>query len=338
MNSLFEKFYKKLRTEGLIKSAVCAAIACFAVNFLVAFITWFTEFDGLWLSIGLGLAAFAAAMPVFYFKLFRPDSKAVARRIDRIGLDERAITMEQFAGDESYIAQCQREDAVKAISAVDKSSIKFAFAIVPIVVACVLTVCGVGMTTVSALSSKYEALKPANIVKPEAYTYYEVVYDADEGGVIEGEAVQVVMAGDRTEAVTAVADDGWQFVGWSDELTSDPTRSEIVVNEDMEIIAIFQRVEASSGEDGEPGDGSDMPGDAEPDDTPMNGNNGDKNDNPLGGGKNEGLNNNIIDGTVDYTKIYGEYYNQAMAILQAGGELPAGLKQIMQTYFGMLLS
>lgn len=37
---LFDKYYARVKRESLIKSAVCAVIVGFAVNFLTAFIAW----------------------------------------------------------------------------------------------------------------------------------------------------------------------------------------------------------------------------------------------------------------------------------------------------------
>lgn len=45
---------------------------------------------------------------------------------------------------------------------------------------------------------------------------YTVEYIAGEGGRIEGEAVQTAFTGDYTTWVTAVPDEGYRFVGWSD--------------------------------------------------------------------------------------------------------------------------
>ncbi len=45
---------------------------------------------------------------------------------------------------------------------------------------------------------------------------YTVEYIAGEGGRIEGETVQTLLVGERTKAVTVVADEGYRFVGWSD--------------------------------------------------------------------------------------------------------------------------
>lgn len=45
---------------------------------------------------------------------------------------------------------------------------------------------------------------------------YTVEYIAGEGGRIEGECIQSGLTGERTTYVTAIADEGYRFVGWSD--------------------------------------------------------------------------------------------------------------------------
>ena len=51
-----------------------------------------------------------------------------------------------------------------------------------------------------------------------------VSYSAGEGGTIQGEATQEVIAGIEGTPVTAVPNDGWYFVGWSDGVET-PTRT-----------------------------------------------------------------------------------------------------------------
>ena len=51
-----------------------------------------------------------------------------------------------------------------------------------------------------------------------------VSYSAGEGGTIQGEATQELIAGIEGTPVTAVPNDGWYFVGWSDGVET-PTRT-----------------------------------------------------------------------------------------------------------------
>lgn len=97
------------------------------------------------------VAAIAAFVPIFYYKKFRPTTKDVARRIDRLGLEERIITMTELEKDESYIAMRQREDAKRKLGAVDAKQIRFRFSTAAAVVAAICAVLGVSMTTVTDL-------------------------------------------------------------------------------------------------------------------------------------------------------------------------------------------
>jgi hypothetical protein len=57
-----------------------------------------------------------------------------------------------------------------------------------------------------------------------------------------------------------------------------------------------------------------------------------------GAGKPEGSSSEkVVDGDQDYRDRYEEYYEQAMQILEEGGEIPDWLKKIVETYYGILL-
>ena len=69
---------------------------------------------------------------------------------------------------------------------------------------------------------------------------YRVVYTAGTGGQIEGEAEQTVKRGEDAQTVTAVADEGYRFLKWSDGRTR-AVRIDIVVSENIAVEAQFQR-------------------------------------------------------------------------------------------------
>ena len=67
----------------------------------------------------------------------------------------------------------------------------------------------------------------------------QVKYIANTGGSIVGESTQYVNAGYPTTEVTAVPDDGYNFVRWIDgDVTAERTDS---FSDDMIIIAFFAR-------------------------------------------------------------------------------------------------
>ena len=69
-----------------------------------------------------------------------------------------------------------------------------------------------------------------------------VTYDANEGGSIQGEAVQTIRLGQSTSQVTAVAEEGYEFVGWDDGQT-EASRSDVNVQDDKAYTAIFQKAQ-----------------------------------------------------------------------------------------------
>ena len=70
----------------------------------------------------------------------------------------------------------------------------------------------------------------------------QIKYSAGENGQIEGQSVQIYKYGDIadiTSSVTAIPDNGYRFVGWSDGV-KDATRNEQIVTENKEITANFE--------------------------------------------------------------------------------------------------
>lgn len=193
---LFEKYHSRLVWEGFFKALICGLIVGFFVNFVVAFIMWFVEFPGLWLSIGIGIAAVAASTPIFYFAMFRPTTKQIATRIDRLGLEERILTMHELENDDSYIAMRQREDAKAQLKKAESEEKKIKFNIftkkfftsTKIVAATLAVVLGVSMTTVTGLhdagiigsGKDITGEIIDNIIKGEP-----VIYDITYGGEVE---------------------------------------------------------------------------------------------------------------------------------------------------------
>ena len=68
---------------------------------------------------------------------------------------------------------------------------------------------------------------------------YTLTYTAGAGGTIEGEAVQSVLGGDSGTAVTAVPNEGYAFVRWSDGVTT-ATRTDTDVAGNISVTAEFE--------------------------------------------------------------------------------------------------
>lgn len=70
---------------------------------------------------------------------------------------------------------------------------------------------------------------------------YTVMYQADEGGTINGVAEQSVKEGEDGTEVVAVPSTGYKFVEWSDGKT-ETTRQDKNVTEDISVTAIFEKL------------------------------------------------------------------------------------------------
>ena len=260
---LFGKYYKRLSRQSWVKSLICGLIVGCVVMLVTAF--------GLWLAGGkifylafVALVVGVATAPLFYKFVFKPTTKAVANKIDELGLEERMITMTELEGDESYIACRQREDAVKSLNSVSEGLLKLVVSVPMVIVLSVCILLGGGMTAVAALSGVGVIDSGKDVIdniKDEQVTRFTVEYDVEGDGVVEGEIVQSVEKGKNGTMVNAVALDGYAFYMWSDGL-EDPVRSELKVNEDMKITAIF--IELPESEDGdEEGEDGESQGDSE---------------------------------------------------------------------------
>lgn len=344
VKQLFNKCYNRLAREGMLKALLSGLIVGFSVNFVVALVMWFVEPKGLWWSLGAWLVATAITTPFFYVFRYKPNKQEIAKRLDGLGLEERMITMTEFYEDDSFIANKQREDAKAIMDRLDVKTIRFKIPKIIVVPVLVLFVFASGMTTVTGLSD-------AGIIKggdewgeeylPEIFDppveTVTITYVVEEGGALEGDEVQILEKGEKganATPVVAVADEGFMFKEWSDGV-SDPAREDLRVMEDMTLIATFVPVTDGDG-DGEPEAGEGEPGEGDepappndeydPEQPPQEGANGVYNEN-----------NMVVDNETYYRDIIEVYYQEAMKRLEAGEELPEELRELIQTYFDVIL-
>ncbi|MDE7168367.1 MAG: hypothetical protein K2O28_05935 [Clostridia bacterium] len=150
---LLRGYQRKLTVEAIIKSLVLALIAGFMLCILVSIISFATKFNALWISLGVWAAATAGLSVLFYFKIFRTTLDKTASRVDGMGLDERVITMIEFAGSDNVIAKAQRRDTAEILQSVTPKHMKFAKTKIFIVLASCLAAIAVAAVPMMVVST-----------------------------------------------------------------------------------------------------------------------------------------------------------------------------------------
>lgn len=369
---MFKRHYSRLLLEAVIKSALIGlAIGCGA-NFLAALAAWIFDFGGVWFAIGVGVGVWLISVVLFFFLKYKPSVAEIAKRVDRLGLQERMVTMLELQGDNSYIATAQRENAKASVACVEDRKIRFRISKVVICLAAISLILGASMTTITGLSGNDVIPDFDEIIEDDPYAnYIPVTYVVEEGGWIEGEADQLVEPGGSTTPVVAMPEDGWVFEGWDDGYAN-PERQETNVTTELYFVAIFVQIVEDAGDtDGEGGDGKDGQQSAEGDkaeDLPANGGanvesdqsgaegsegdgSGSKGDSDggkgssdeqgegKGDGKGQGAggkwedSNQFIDGNTYYRDYLEYYYQYAIQIFEENGEIPPELREFFETYF-----
>lgn len=368
----FEKHHTRLVWEAVLKSAFSGLVIGFGVNFLAAAFAWLFDFGGIWFAIGMGALAAVISGVILYFAKYRPTAGEIARRVDRLGLEERLVTMMELQNDDSYIATLQRENAKQHLQDVASRKLRFRLSRATIALVIVGALLAGSMTTVVALADQNIIPPASEIIRPEDpwADHIAVTFVAEEGGEIEGETDQLVLPGEDAKPVVAVPEDGWMFVGWDDGGTN-PERFEKNVTGEIYLTALFEPVMEGDGESdegqengggGEEGDkAEDLPAGGEANADTENGGDGDEGNgsgsdsNNDGGkgeseeegeGKGEGKgqgaggkwddSNKFIDGNQYYRDYLEMYYQMAQEIFEQTGEIPPELREFFEMYFGSI--
>lgn len=365
-HEVFKKYYSRLAKEGWLKALLCGFVTGLAVAAVAALVFWFVAFkEGLWVVLAILVAATAGATMVFYYARFRPTAKSIARRVDKLGLEERLVTMLELENDDSYMALKQREDTIAAVNSFSASGIRIAFASVSLVVALVVAgVFGLGTTTVSALYYADVIPSGAELLQgdPEAPLTFELSYTvaSSEAGTIyyytgswiglekvdTTENKIIVEEGSDGPAVIVQPADGYSFAGWSDGVVS-PYRQDLNVSGDISVVANFEEVEDVDFNDDESSSTSQTgngEGDSDPDGPPgENSQNSDSqlpsdNDNQSAGstGNRDEANMQVDDGQTYIGDVYDYAYEEAMGNVTSSTDLPDYVKQIVSDYYRTL--
>ncbi len=96
-----------------------------------------------------------------------------------------------------------------------------------------------GITTAARMDQNIQADITVT-AKFEKLTY-AVNYSSDENGAIQGKANQTVAYGSNSTTVTAIPNDGYEFVKWSDGVAT-ATRSDKNIRTDIQVTALFEKL------------------------------------------------------------------------------------------------
>lgn len=340
----FDKHYAKLNLEAFTFSATWGLIVGAICGFIAALITWFTAVKPVWLCLLITLGTIAlvsvgVGVALYIFK-YRPTPKNSAKRLDSLGLRERMITMLELEQDDSTIARLQREDAKTQLARVPTSSIKIVLSTTMIVLLSVFLTLTTGMTTVAALAaaeilpSGFDTITDT-LEEIEPDVYFSVTYEAEDGGYVDGEPEQLVIAGGNAEPVTAVAEEGFVFVEWDDGRTK-PGRQDNKITGDVIYYAIFEPI-ADEGEDGDPNEDAPTDSPKESEDGEQTKPGEDPSDSSGGpGGKHDEINQIINNNTYyrDELKNYRDLLEERLAT--EGDSLSDEERAIIEKYLEIL--
>lgn len=361
-HGVLKEYVVRLKKEAVLKALLCALSVSFGVLLVTSLICWFTEFGGYWIYPVAFAVPFGAAMPLFYFFVFYPSEKYVAKRLDKLGLDERIMTMVEFENQDSYIMQRQRQDAVNALSKLNSRLVKFALSAALIAIPAVAIPTATAMTTVDALS-KAEVISSGKDLIDELKrdkTTFELVYRVpdDLKGIVllysascpEGadEITVTVGRGQEGEVVKAFAygvpadDYQYVYVRWADGV-DDFLRQDASVQGKIIVTPIFEDLGYEVGDDfAEDYEGPDRIGSGDGDSADRNPANNDPDDNrkpweppkDSGAGGGDDTTQYVIDGKTDYSGApYEEAYEKAMEELGQSGGADSEYKGVASDYF-----
>ena len=344
---------KRLNLEGWIQALLSGGIVALLATFAVSMVFWAIGASKYWIAFIVLGAVFAAATPIFFFCKYCPDEKAVAKRLDELGLDERVLTMEELKGNDSFMAKRQRTDTVRSLGKVKANLLKIV-ASVPLIILCTTAfILGGGMTTVSGLTAAGYVKSGKDIAndideankKVFEVTYSVCYYDLDSlqfipnepCGEIIGESTQLVTQGEDSEEVTAQEYDGYFFYQWSDG-SKEQTRTDTSVQGELTLTAIFVKVpDSSDPSDGKPGDPSNgepgEPGDQEPGED--NDSNNEKNDETKKDNTSStDSRNQVLNGKTYYGgKNYDEAKSEASDKASKDGNMSSDTKKLINDSF-----
>lgn len=125
MNTLLKPFYQRIKRQKTTKYILVSLIVSFVLLLVTHLIVWLTGVGKpFFISVPLSICSGLIYFIIVYKHKVNPSMSFVAQQIDKLGLEERVLTMVEMEGSESFIAKKQREDTLKALKSIDYTSIK----------------------------------------------------------------------------------------------------------------------------------------------------------------------------------------------------------------------
>lgn len=341
---ILTKFLNQLRKNAIKQSLVAAIVTALLVLFFGGTVSWYFGLALTWQHIPCFIGTTGASAILFYFLKYRKSGVAAAREIDKLGLEERVLTMEHLKNSDSYIARRQREDTLTELARVDKQYLLRPLTTTLTICLAVALPLGVSSAITSTLAAE-GVLPTGREVTAQLAPNYSLIYSAAVGGSLEGKVTQRVAAGKEGSYVIAQADDGYIFIKWSDGVR-DAARRDIPANTDIELEAIFAKLSdynpdeellKPGNKNGNKGEGEQSNPDAPPSDSssPNEYPSKDPSDGSgAGGGESDAPANQIIDGETFYgDKPYDDAYQDATDRLNGDSDLSDSDKGLIGSYF-----
>ena len=117
-------FARRLMAEAFVRALAAAFCAGAAASLIVVLASHILPWGMDWrYALIAGASLFVPALAAGLI-LMRPGERDVARRVDALGLCERAETMLDYENDDGIFARMQREDALRALELLPKSRLR----------------------------------------------------------------------------------------------------------------------------------------------------------------------------------------------------------------------
>ena len=350
----FSKLYKRFLKKFYLKIALFSLLISLTILLVLSLSFWIIGTKLYWIAfVVFGVALIASFVTLCIVK--KPTEKEFYSSIEELGLAQRAITMYQFREDDSLMAKIQRENAKVNIESKDYKLLKITAPLALIITVAVILVLSIGTSIASGLSanriipSVSQAIN--NRVDNNEVKEYEITFEVEGDGSIEGEIIQFVKEGEDALGVTAVAEEGWYFYSWGiyddhyDKIITDdndedpeahnPYKEVKGVKENITYYAVFKEVPELD-EEQVSDDTSDSKKPSKPQDGDSQQANGqsDGEGGGEGGGKYEDY-NQVIDGSTYYgDTTFDNAYNDAMEQMQGEGDNTSEeMKKIISDYY-----